>query len=395
MVRLQLQGKDGKWLSLLHVLAVAVLGGCSLLFASFMSAQIMQPPSIGSNTNTQLGHRQLGRRGRGRNRGSHSVGQFSDPKTVEIRIPGSQPIAVDDAAKSRKNCQVVYIMGVEGATHHGVTPIIEALAKQQFDPESGHQYWVDSKPIYLKDGLFGWTTYIYKKWGFPVRPEIDDPDFVKRVVEKSCPADGRKHVLIEWASFPSGEEDDPRYRVQRHHDWQSMSPDEIADDYRALQQPLNVTAFVQAYSPYVDIKFVVIHRPFLETIASHYKWDGGAVTHSNVIHGFLLILRRFLDAHPLDLATGGPLWTLLCLERIMSKNYEHEEDVEVARRNILSHLADFLGWPVKECKTCFNQWHESTKNPYEKLGKDVDAVLEHAKQLEGVWPPPGGESCRV
>lgn len=285
--------------------------------------------------------------------------------------------------------------------HHGVTPVIEALAKRQVDPETGRQYHVEANPIYLEVGLFGWTSNIQRKWGFTVTPKIDDPLLVQRVVEESCPDDGNKHVMIEWASLPSGQEDDWRsYRVHRQHDWQSMSPDEIANSDKALQHPMNVTAFVQAYSPYVDIKFLVIHRPFLETIASHHEWDGGALTHSNVIHGFLLIIRRFLDANPIDKVTGGRLWTLLCLERIMAKNYEHEGDVDLARQNMLSHVAEFLGWPVSECNDCFKKWHESTKDPYKKLGNNADAVLQHAKQLEGVWPPLGdegvvGQQCRI
>jgi hypothetical protein len=389
MVRSQL--RNGCHNSILAILAAAVVVGCSLLLASVMGAQkIMQPPSFGSHVN-----RRLGRRDRG---SISSLGQLSDPKTVVEKKAVENRIIPDilpptgDAAKSREYCQVVYITGVEGAMHHGVFPIIEALAKNQVDPESGRQYRVDGEPTYLRLGIFGLRSHHSKKWGFPITPDINDPLFVQRVVEKSCPDDGNKYVMIEWTSFPCGQEDDPRgYRVHRQHDWLSMSPDEIAVSNEALQHPLNVTAFVEAYSPYVDIKFVVIHRPFIGTIASHREWDGGAVTHSNIIHAFLLILRRFLDAHPFDSVTGGPLWTLLCLDRIMAKNYENVNDVEVARQNTLSHLADFLGWPVKECKTCFNKWHESKKDPYKRLGENVDAVLEHVKQLEGVWPPDGHE----
>jgi hypothetical protein len=420
--------------SVLAILAVLVVVGCSMLIATFVVEQIMQHPSIGISVNNQIGHRRLGRRGRGRgrgrNRGSNRVDQFSDPKTVETRTVNPLPIAIGDAAKAqgdhgrwdnfgdpsattdddnasnvnqrrRTNCQIIYIMGVEGATHHGITPIIEALAKRQFDPETGRQYHVDASSGALEAGLFGWNSKLLGKWGFTVTPEIDHPLLVQRVVEEICLDDGYKHVMIMWASFPSGQEDDWRsYRIHRQKDWQSMSPDEILNNDNALQHPMNVAAFVQAYSSYVDIKFVVIHRPFLETIASHHEWDGGAVTHSNVIHGFLLIIRRFLDANPIDKVTGGRLWTLLCIERIMAKNYEDEGDVDVARQNMLSHVADFLGWPVRECNDCFKKWHESTKDPYKKLGNNVDAVLQHAKQLEDVWPPPGDEGvgeqqCRI
>ena len=319
---------------------------------------------------------------------------MNDPKTVVERIP------VSNAARRRENCQIVYILGVEGATHHGITPIIEALAKQQYDPESGRAYQVDSEAIYIKVGLFGWNKKIITNWGFSITPDIDDPIFVQRVVERSCPNDGNKHILIESTSFPSGQVDDPRlYRVHRQNEWMSMSPEDIANNDKAQQQPFNITAFVDAYSPYVDIKFVVIHRPFIETIASHIKWDGGAVTHSNIIHGFLLILSRFLNAHRVDLVTGAPLWTLLCLENIMAKNYERDSDVEIARRNMLFHLADFLGWPVKECNHCFDMWRESRKDPHVKLGDDLENVLQHANQLIGVWPPrevgPMEQQCKI
>jgi len=312
--------------------------------------------------------------------------QFADPKSVTIR--SDSPIE-----NNRNNCQIVYIMGVEGATHHGFSPIIEALAQQQIDPESGLKYIVDSNNSPLKAGLFGWFHARVRAWGFLSPPELGDPAFVRRVVKEICPNDGKKHVLIEWTSFPSGHEDDKRtYRVHRQHEWLSMTPEEIADSDEALRQPANMTAFIEAYSPYVDIKFMVLSRPFLETIASHKRFDGGPEIHSNVIRGFLLILRRFLDAHPFDLVNGSRLWTLVCVERVMAKHYENAEDVKVARRNILFNLADFLGWPEGECPHCFDTWRDSRKDPLKVLSPHfVDILEDHKKLLDGLWPPPGEE----
>jgi hypothetical protein len=34
---------------------------------------------------------------------------------------------------TKKNCQIIYVLGVEGATHHGFTPILEYLANSQMD----------------------------------------------------------------------------------------------------------------------------------------------------------------------------------------------------------------------------------------------------------------------
>jgi len=377
-------GRQRRLHSILAVLATAVAG--SLLFGASINRSVLR------NNNAEVQSRQHRRLASS----AESLSQFADPKTVILR--SDSPIeSASEQSQRNNNCQVVYIMGVEGATHHGFMPIIEALAKHQVDPESGLQYHVDNEPKVLKTGLFGWYGARTRKWGFSKTPDIDNPEFVQRVVKESCPDDGKKHVLIEWASFPSGHEDDPRsYRVRRQHEWLSMTAEEIANNNEAQQQPFNVTAFVQAYSPYVDIKFIVIHRPFLETIASHHKWDEGPEVHSNVIRGFMLILHRFLNAHPVDLLTGSRLWTLVCIEKIMAKNYRNEEDVTVARQNVVSHLSEFLGWPVRECPDCFNMWRESRKDPLKVLGpQNVEMLVDHMKLLEGVWPPTVEEGIAV
>ncbi|KAL3768059.1 hypothetical protein ACHAW5_001446 [Stephanodiscus triporus] len=305
--------------------------------------------------------------------------------------------------ESRKNCQIVYIIGVEGATHHGVLPVIKALAKNQIDPETGLEYVVWAKPKHLKTGLFGWgSRQKLSTWGFDNLPDVDDPAFVQRVVKESCPNDGRKHVLIEWTSFPSGQEDDRRtYRVPRSNEWLKMTPEQIANTEEALGHPTNMNAFYQAYAPYVDIKFVVLHRPFLETISSHPDWDNGPVTHSNIIRGFMLMLRRFLDTHLYDLVTGRRLWSLVCVEHLTAKNHQTESDLLVARQHVMSYLTAFFDWPNENCPQCFDDWIDSTKDPWEILGEENVKVLDvHMAFLVGVWPPPGEEGileqqCRI
>ena len=355
------------------------------------------------------------------------LAQFADPKSVTLKsnAPGARDITLqlesptDEVAlrsdaelvdgggaalarenftpvdhESRRYCQIVYITGVEGATHHGFIPVIATLALNQVDPDTGLEYAVDVDPKALKAGLFGWN---YKskirRWGFKETPDIDDPALVQQVVRESCPKDGRKHVLIEWASFPSGRPDDRRsYRVRRSHEWLAMSPDEIANSKEALNHPTNIDAFYREYSPFVDIKFIVLHRPFFETVASHRNWDGGPITHSNVIRGFMLMLRRFLDTHLFDVVSGKRLWSLVCIDRIMAKNYETENNAIVARQHILSYLASFLDWPEGNCPHCFDYWRESTKDPLEVLGMEtVMALAKHTPFLKGVWPPPGEE----
>ncbi|KAL7524422.1 hypothetical protein ACHAXR_001969, partial [Thalassiosira sp. AJA248-18] len=206
--------------SILAVLAATAVAG-SLLF---LSTSTNQCPSFIRQDNGS--RRQLA---------SAKVNQFIDPKTVNLRsdaptgevVTGEQPRIVGE--KSRQYCQIVYIVGVEGSTHHGFIPIIESLARNQQDLDSGFYYNVDTDPRHLKAGLFGWFKGETRKWGVRDDAQMNDPTFVKRVVRESCPNNGEKHILIEWASFPSGQEDDKRtYRVHRQHEWLSMTPEEIA-----------------------------------------------------------------------------------------------------------------------------------------------------------------------
>ena len=291
----------------------------------------------------------------------------------------------------RENCQIIYIIGVEGSSHHGFLPIIKRLAEKQIDPDTGLQYDIDDTPRPLKAGLFGWyqTSFVKQKWGFKGDPGVDNPAFAESIISSMCPNDGRRHVVIEWASFPSGQETDIRsYRVKRQNDWLQMTPQEIANDPKALVHPVDLEAFYDTYATHAEIKLVVLHRPFLETITSHKDWDGGPIQHSNIISGFMIILSRFLNSHIDDLVTGTKLWTLLCMESIYAKNYQSAEEVNEARKRVLLDLVTFLGWPVTECVDCFNSWHESSKIPEKALGlENMKILFEHMAALEGIWPP--------
>ena len=51
-------------------------------------------------------------------------------------------------------------------------------------------------------------------------------------------------------------------------------------------------------------------------------------------------------------------------------------------------MANFLGWPVKDCPDCFGNWRESSKVPARLLGPgNMNILFDHMSALEGVWPP--------
>ncbi|KAL7516906.1 hypothetical protein ACHAWX_001876 [Stephanocyclus meneghinianus] len=285
---------------------------------------------------------------------------------------------------------IIYLLGVEGTMHHGILPIVESLAARQIDPLTNTTYNVHSRSKALRYGLFASTG---QRFGFHEPPPMDDPRLVEKVISAICPNDGRKHVVIEAASFPCR----GKFRVSRgaaSRAWSKMSPEEIAESELAMEHPTNLYKFYDAYHPYADIKFIVLHRPFLETIASHRTWDDGPIGHSNIIRGFLILHSRFLNAHRLDYSSGEKVWTVVFVEKLSVRNsspwykWKDRKIVFEARQDMIRHVATFLGWPLLECTYCFNSWVDS-KTDYTKVFEPelLQTLNEHMESLRGIWPP--------
>ncbi|KAL3805110.1 hypothetical protein HJC23_003338 [Cyclotella cryptica] len=330
------------------------------------------------------------------------------------RLPATtaqQVTLIRDAlpGQRRRNCQLVYILGVEGVSHHGFEHIIKHLASIQKDTVSNIPYDIVNEDMKKRNNflfaLYGeYNRTIAKQngeilpMGYNHTPPLDDPHLVEQLFAHSCPHDGKKHVIIDWHSFPSGRFQGKRpLRVHRQKDWIHMSSSEIAKSKAALNHPFNLTAFYIAYSRYADIKFIVLHRPYLEAIASHANWDRTPIIHSEITRGFIYILRRFLDKYAVDTTTGDRLWHLVCVQEISSKFYNNDETrLQLARRRFVEELTEFLNWPMNECPNCFDVWRESTKDHVAILGDYATTVKRHADSLKGLWPPAThGDQCNI
>ena len=85
---------------------------------------------------------------------------------------------------------------------------------------------------------------------------------------------------------------------------------------------------------------------------------------------------------------------------LSAAGYDSLESLERGRADVVARLADFMGWPVRVCPTCFDGWRESSKGSVEeRLGWEaVGALEERMLELEGVWPPrrveDGERGCR-
>lgn len=282
--------------------------------------------------------------------------------------------------------------------HHGISPVIIELAKQQSDTRSGSPHHVQFESKHLRYGLFGWPEKVGREFNFDKVPAIDDPILVQKVIDVICPDNGHHHVIIEGTSFPAGD-DSPRthLRVRRSVEWQKLSPEEIAVSRTALSHPINLDKFYDAYYRYAELKFVVLYRPYLETIGSHPDYDSSPITHSNIIRGFLIILSRFLNAHRYDKLNGEKVWSIFFMEELSvnfygpRSNRENWKRALEARQDMLREMSLFLGWPQSECKHCFVTWRDSLKDHEKSFSpKELNILRQHMQSLEGIWPPVEG-----
>lgn len=265
------------------------------------------------------------------------------------------------------------VLGVEGSIHASFRPILKTLAEQQIDSSTNLPYAVAHGHESLRAAIFGSKHTQYTP--------INDPQLIQFTINDICPDDGQKHIIIEDNSFPSGGRDSSSInRIPRQQSWNSMNPAEIATSTTALNHPTNLYDFYNAFSPYVDIKFIVLQRPYIETIASKStKYDGGSEQHSIIISGFLLILHHFLINHMYN-TDGAQLWTMVCSE-YLSRHH-----------NILYYLTKFLGWNTSTCIHCFDSWSDTTVPQElieERLGSRelYDVLIGHSSELEKIWPP--------
>jgi hypothetical protein len=93
----------------------------------------------------------------------------------------------------RDKCQIVYVIGVEGSIHHGVTPILRSLAGHQVDRETGLRYEVSYADRELRSAIFGFNRNARS---------IDNPTMVRSPPRK------KKEICVP--SRPFADEDDVR-----------------------------------------------------------------------------------------------------------------------------------------------------------------------------------------
>lgn len=185
-----------------------------------------------------------------------SKGKGAAPKRAKYK--GGERIAIvpkDNMLNFTGNAintlSYLYIVGVEGVGHHGVTPAIASIAKTcnyhvLYESETLRRSWFKSLPNTYKS-----TLEAYK------RHKVKNVNKILILEDQSFPSDNTGRV-----STPEQKKNTSAYNLE----W----------------------LFNQTRAVGVDMKFLHLKRDFYRAVASHPEFDRGFEPHARVLHDYLL-----------------------------------------------------------------------------------------------------------
>lgn len=210
-------------------------------------------------------------------------------------------VAVDVFGESRSvPMTYLYIVGVEGVGHHGVTPAVEAIAHSCGQMVVYENKWLRNAHKFKNEHLFQTTMK-----GFATKQRENFRDV----------------LFIEDSSLPTG-------NVARHT---TNATNKVVFNSYDLVWVYNTVKKVEG----VKVKFLYLNRDFYRTVASHPEFDRGFEKHAKVLHDFIWYINaeyQIIDGKESD------LW------RQISYEWFTEMDNCTA---LVTAVADFVGF-----KTC-------------------------------------------
>eukprot|EP01032_Pedospumella_encystans_P017221 gene17221-19633_t len=190
----------------------------------------------------------------------------------------------------------LYIVGVEGVGHHGVSPAIASIAQ-----------YCQQRVVYEHKVL---RTHL---------SHMSTLKFKTTLAQLTTVLSPKSVLFIEGSSFPTD-------GVRRN------SP----DSEKRLFGLYNINwLYNQAKQATIDIKFLHLTRDFYRTVASHPEFDGTFEKHAEVLHNFT----RYIDTEYRSIeAKESGLWRQI--------KYEWFTEMDSCTA-LAAAIVDFMGW--SEC----------------------------------------------
>jgi hypothetical protein len=119
-----------------------------------------------------------------------------------------------------------------------------------------------------------------------------------------------------------------RWSPQSQEHWQYL---------KNVGHPIHVERYYEAAKQFCNVKFLLLHRNFIDVVWSHRTWDTGVQGHSKVLEMFAKYIEQSLQSLPRD------AW----------KRIDYEDFWSDDREIILEDLCEFLGLRVLNVSSAF------------------------------------------
>lgn len=210
--------------------------------------------------------------------------------------------------KVKGNCQEIHVIGLEGVGHHGFGPVLNQLAFQT--PEIVILRRTSGPGgINIAKGIKE-ANYSQVAEGFRFRAE-------------ACLRQTKTCVSFGGCSYPCSRSPFTS-KLKSVKRWE---PKHLSYLLR-VGHPIHISKWFAAASKHCDIRFVLLHRNFVETVFTHRTWDTGVRGHSEV----LLLFAEYIDVMLKHIPQSS--WV----------RFDYEDFWSFRREEALKALVHFLGW---------------------------------------------------
>jgi len=292
---------------------------------------------------------------------SDPMGLWNQSASLSISLPDGGEVAHDESYGGFQiGAELLYLVGVEGTSHHGVYPILNSMGWDRCRRPGASCGKINSRMCPFYPDVKG--AYNVHQNIFAARrttPTVFNVQGVKKEVARVkgiVRSDNLEFLSLQGKvdSFPAFFLDNPR---KRKPPW-----------------PIDLLHLHEVFSGTLTLRLIILLRPFQTTVWSHWEHDGGTWQHAELMSAHLIKLGSDLGKLPLN------NWRILPVDCM----YQDKE----TRLLTVSRLADYLRWrPEGSEGECLNYYLRDWKGRSKKTIPDLDLkkIIEVEKRDESKW----------